>query len=105
MNLISETEEKELVRLALEARKLAYAPYSGKAGSEGERTFTAIAIAGGTVGEDPVEYAYPCGICRQVMQEFCTDDFVIYVVKNEQDYQSYTLKELLPYGFGGDAIR
>ena len=130
MNLISETEETELVRLALEARKLAYAPYSGytvgaallenasygatncaertaffKAVSEGERTFTAIAIAGGTVGEDPVEYAYPCGICRQVMQEFCTDDFVIYVVKNEQDYQSYTLKELLPYGFGGDAIR
>lgn len=52
-----------------------------------------------------MEYAYPCGICRQVMQEFCTDDFVIYVVKNEQDYQSYTLKELLPYGFGGDAIR
>ena len=76
-----------------------------KAVSEGERTFTAIAIAGGTVGENPVEYAYPCGICRQVMQEFCTDDFVIYVVKNEQDYQSYTLKELLPYGFGGDAIR
>ena len=132
MNLISEIEETELVRLALEARKLAYAPYSGytvgaallavdghrygatncaertaffKAVSEGERTFTAIAIAGGTVGEDPVEYAYPCGICRQVMQEFCTDDFVIYVVKNEQDYQSYTLKELLPYGFGGDAIR
>ena len=142
MNLISETEETELVRLALEARKLAYAPYSGytvgaallavdghrylggnienasygatncaertaffKAVSEGERTFTAIAIAGGTVGEDPVEYAYPCGICRQLMQEFCTDDFVIYVVKNEQDYQSYTLKELLPYGFGGDAIR
>ena len=32
-------------------------------------------------------------------------NFVIYVVKNEQDYQSYTLKELLPYGFGGDAIR
>lgn len=52
-----------------------------------------------------MEYAYPCGICRQVMQEFCMDDFVIYVVKNEQDYQSYTLKELLPYGFGGDAIR
>ena len=52
-----------------------------------------------------MEYAYPCGICRQVMQEFCMDDFVIYVVKNEQDYQSYTLKELLPYGFGGEAIR
>ena len=142
MNLISETEETELVRQALEARKQAYAPYSGytvgaalltvnghrylggnienasygatncaertaffKAVSEGERKFTAIAIAGGTAGEDPVEYAYPCGICRQVMQEFCRDDFVIYVVNSEQDYQRYTLKELLPYGFGGDAIR
>ena len=140
--MISETEEKALVRQALEARKLAYAPYSGytvgavlltaeghtylggnienasygatncaertaffKAVSEGEREFTAIAIAGGRDGEAPVEYAYPCGICRQVMQEFCRDDFVIYVVKSEQEYQSYTLKELLPFGFGGDAIR
>ena len=73
--------------------------------SEGEREFTAIAIAGGISGEAPVEYAYPCGICRQVMQEFCRDDFVIYVVNSEQDYQRYTLKELLPFGFGGDAIR
>ena len=142
MNLISETEETELVRQALEARKQAYAPYSGytvgaalltvnghrylggnienasygatncaertaffKAVSEGERKFTAIAIAGGTAGVDPVEYDYPCGICSQVMQEFCRDDFVIYVVKSEQDYQRYTLKELLPFGFGGDAIR
>lgn len=140
--MISETEEKMLIGQALEARKLAYAPYSGysvgaalltegghrylgsnienasygatncaertaffKAVSEGEREFTAIAIAGGKTGEAPVEYAYPCGICRQVMQEFCGDDFVIYVVKSEQDYRSYTLKELLPFGFGGDAIR
>ena len=76
-----------------------------KAVSEGYREFTAIAIAGGISGEAPVEYAYPCGICRQVMQEFCRDDFVIYVVNSEQDYQRYTLKELLPFGFGGDAIR
>ena len=140
--MIQETEEKALVSQALEARKLAYAPYSGytvgaalltadghrylggnienasygatncaertaffKAVSEGEREFTAIAIAGGISGAAPVEYAYPCGICRQVMQEFCRDDFVIYVVKSEQDYQRYTLKELLPFGFGGDAIR
>ena len=108
--MIQETEEKALVSQALEARKLAYAPYSGytvgaalltadghrylggnienasygatncaertaffKAVSEGEREFTAIAIAGGISGEAPVEYAYPCGICRQVMQEFCRD--------------------------------
>lgn len=76
-----------------------------KAVSDGVRDFAAIAIAGGKIGETPVEYAYPCGICRQVMQEFCRDDFVIYVVKSEQDYRSYTLKELLPFGFGGDAIR
>ena len=93
--MIQETEEKALVSQALEARKLAYAPYSGytvgaalltadghrylggnienatygatncaertaffKAVSEGEREFTAIAIAGGISGEAPVEYAY-----------------------------------------------
>lgn len=76
-----------------------------KAVNAGERKFAAIAIAGGKNGEDPVEYAYPCGICRQVMQEFCAPDFVIYVVKSETEYQKLTLKELLPYGFGGDAIR
>lgn len=140
--MISEKEERKLVQQALEARKCAYAPYSGysvgaallaadgkiypggnienasfgatncaertaffKAVSEGERAFSAIAIAGGKTGEDSVEYAYPCGICRQVMQEFCREDFLIYVVKNEGDYQRYTLKELLPLGFGGDAIR
>ncbi len=140
--MISDTEEKVLIQQALEARKMAYAPYSGyavgaalltadgrrylggnienasygatncaertaffKAVSDGVRDFAAIAIAGGKIGETPVEYAYPCGICRQVMQEFCRDDFVIYVVKSEQDYRSYTLKELLPFGFGGDAIR
>ena len=140
--MISEKEEKNLVKQALEARTRAYAPYSGytvgaallaadgrtfpggnienasygatncaertaffQAISEGEREFTAIAIAGGIAGELPVEYAYPCGICRQVMQEFCDENFVIYVVKSEEDYLKYTLKELLPYGFGGDAIR
>ncbi len=140
--MISDTEEKVLIQQALEARKMAYAPYSGyavgaalltadgrrylgsnienasygatncaertaffKAVSDGVRDFAAIAIAGGKIGETPVEYAYPCGICRQVMQEFCRDDFVIYVVKSERDYRSYTLKELLPFGFGGDAIR
>ena len=140
--MISEQEEKVLIQQALDARKLAYAPYSGyavgaalltadgrtylggnienasygatncaertaffKAVSEGERDFTAIAIAGGKTDEDPAEYAYPCGICRQVMQEFCREDFRIYVVKSTEDYRRYTLKELLPFGFGGDAIR
>ena len=96
-------DNKELIRQALEAREMAYAPYSGfkvgaalltkegrvykgcnienagytptncaertaffKAVSEGEREFSAIAIVGGK-GDLPTDYAYPCGVCRQVM--------------------------------------
>lgn len=71
----------------------------------GEREFLAIAIAGGMKDEEPVDYAYPCGVCRQVMKEFCGDDFLILVVKSELDYQEYTLSQLFPHGFGGAAIR
>lgn len=74
-----------------------------KAVSEGEREFCAIAIAGGRKDEME-DYAYPCGICRQVMQEFCTGDFRIIVVKSRIEYKVYTLKELLPFGFGGQSI-
>ena len=76
-----------------------------KAVSEGERDFKAIAIAGGIRGQEPTDYAYPCGICRQVMKEFCGDDFQIIVVKSSADYQVFTLAELLPYGFGGESIK
>lgn len=76
-----------------------------KAVSEGERRFSAIAIAGGMEGAEPVDYAYPCGICRQVMQEFAGEDFVVIVVKSDSDYRVHGLRELLPYGFGGDSIR
>lgn len=76
-----------------------------KAVSEGEREFKAIAIVGGIQGQAPVDYAYPCGICRQVMKEFCGDDFEIIVAKSCDDYQTFTLEELLPHGFGGEAIR
>lgn len=76
-----------------------------KAVSEGERAFAAIAIAGGMAGQKPEDYAYPCGVCRQVMKEFCSDDFQIIVVKSIEDYQIYRLDALLPYGFGGDSIR
>lgn len=76
-----------------------------KAVSEGVRDFVAIAVVGGPA-ETSVEnvfsdYAFPCGICRQVMQEFCGADFPIIVAKTMEDYQVFTLKELLPYGFGG----
>lgn len=76
-----------------------------KAVSEGKRNFTAIAIAGGMEGAAPVDYAYPCGICRQVMQEFAGETFMVLVVKSPADTREYELKELLPYGFGGESIR
>ena len=56
-------------------------------------------------GEEPKEYAYPCGICRQVIKEFVKDDFRIIVARSLTDYKEYTLSELLPFGFGGDSIK
>ncbi|MBE5865040.1 MAG: cytidine deaminase [Lachnospiraceae bacterium] len=76
-----------------------------KAVSEGHRKFDAIAIAGGMVGREPEDYAYPCGVCRQIMMEFCTGAFPVLVVKSQEDYKEYCLEELLPFGFGGASIR
>ena len=76
-----------------------------KAVSQGERNFCAIAITGGISGKQPTDYAYPCGICRQVMQEFGGPDFVIIAAKSPEDYKEFTLSELLPLGFGGESIR
>ncbi|MDE6701035.1 MAG: cytidine deaminase [Acetatifactor sp.] len=76
-----------------------------KAVSQGEQKFKAIAIAGGMEGQEPVDYAYPCGICRQVMQEFGEADFRILIVKGKADYREYTLEQLLPCGFGGNSIQ
>lgn len=67
--------------------------------SQGIRRFRAIAIVGGPAGKDPEEYAYPCGMCRQVMGEFCDDDFQIIVAKNGNDYRRFSLRELFPNGF------
>lgn len=140
--MINDETKEQLIAAALEARQMAYAPYSHfqvgaallsengriyrggnienasfgatncaertaffQAVSEGERQFKAIAVVGGKEGQAPTEYAYPCGICRQVMREFAGDDFCIYVVKGIDDYKEYTLAELLPAGFGGDSIR
>lgn len=74
-----------------------------KAVSEGEKSFTAIAIAGGAAGR-PEGYAFPCGICRQVMQEFCKKDFTVLIAKTEEEYKEYTLEEILPFGFGGETL-
>ncbi len=69
-----------------------------KAVSEGKISFSAIAICGGQDGK--IEgICPPCGVCRQVMQEFCDPDtFEVLLVKPD-GYESYTLKELLPLGF------
>ena len=76
-----------------------------KAVSEGEKDFVAIAISGGSSGEDSDSYAYPCGVCRQVMREFCDEEkFKILVVKNEKEYEEYLLRDLLPKSFGPDNL-
>lgn len=71
-----------------------------KAISEGEREFEAIAIVGGHQGE-LTTYAYPCGVCRQVMMEFChPEHFKIITAISMDNYVECTLSELLPNGFG-----
>ena len=70
-----------------------------KAVSEGVRDFTAIAIAGGKEDATELDYCPPCGVCRQVMSEFCKDDFKILLVKSETEYKEYTLTELVPERF------
>ena len=77
-----------------------------KAVSEGIKDFRAIAIVGGHKDAEELEFAYPCGVCRQVMQEFCdVETFQIIVAKSEKEYQVYQLKELLPYGFGPENLK
>lgn len=71
-----------------------------KAVSEGEREFRAICIVGGKDGV-LTEYAAPCGVCRQVMMEFCNPEtFHIILATGKEQYEIFTLKELLPLGFG-----
>ncbi|MDE6687117.1 MAG: cytidine deaminase [Lachnospiraceae bacterium] len=132
-------EEKELIRVAMQARQRAYAPYSNflvgaalltengkvyqgcnienasygatncaertavfRAVSEGETRFSAIAIVGG-MRDKELTYAYPCGICRQVLREFCEPERMwVIVARSETDYKKRTLSELLPESFGPD---
>lgn len=72
-----------------------------KAVSEGEREFSAIAIAGGAEDAEELDYCSPCGVCRQVMMEFCDPEtFQVILAKSETEYKTFTLKEVLPLGFG-----
>ena len=142
-------ENKELIKLAIEARENAYAPYSHwkvgaallttngriykgcniensaftgtscaertaffKAISEGEMEFEKIAVVGGDENLGLTGICTPCGVCRQVMSEFCDPDkFKIICAKSTDEYEEYSLRELLPnvnyvavndgYGFKG----
>ena len=134
-------DNKELIRLALEAREMSYSPYSKymvgaallakdgkvykgcnienasysptncaertaffKAVSEGERQFEAIAVVGGYKGA-PKDYAYPCGVCRQVMMEFCNPkEFRVISAVSEDEYIEETLEQMLPHGFGPSSL-
>jgi cytidine deaminase len=125
----------ELMKLAVEAREMAYAPYSQfrvgaallaksgkvykgcnvenaaysptncaertalfKAVSEGEREFLAIAIVGG-MDETIADFCAPCGVCRQVLAEFCDKDFRV-ILGNPDNIKAYTFAEILPFAFG-----
>lgn len=129
--------KSELISMALDARKRAYAPYSHhqvgaalmtkggkvytgcnienvgftpticaernaffKAVSEGEMEFSEIVVVGGPEGAENLDYFPPCGVCRQVMMEFCDyDTFRVILAKSPEEYKEYALKEMLPHSF------
>lgn len=77
-----------------------------KAVSEGERNFRAIAIVGAAEGEPIHELCPPCGVCRQVMMEFCDPrEFEIVLGTGPDAWKCYTLEQLLPLGFGPDNLK
>ncbi|MCL2840696.1 MAG: cytidine deaminase [Defluviitaleaceae bacterium] len=132
---------KQLAQTAIDAKKMAYVPYSKfrvgaalltksgktytgcnvesaaysptccaertalvKAVSEGEKEFAAIAVAGSAEGGAP-QYCYPCGVCRQFLNEFATSDMEVIVVKTADDYRVHSFDEILPHGFGPENLK
>ena len=69
-----------------------------KAISEGYKRFKCIVIVGGK-NRDFNDFCTPCGICRQVMKEFCNKDFKIILANNKYETKEFTLEQLLPEGF------
>ena len=133
-------ENNQLINLAIKAREMAYAPYSGfkvgaallaksgkvylgcnienasysptncaertaffKAVSEGEREFEKLAIVGG-LGENLSDSCPPCGVCRQVIAEFCDSDFII-VLGTPENIREYKLSDLLPMAFTPKSLK
>lgn len=77
-----------------------------KAVSDGEREFEAIAVVGGKEGEKINGLFPPCGVCRQVMMEFCNPKtFQVILGENENSWIKKTLEEILPYGFGPNNLK
>lgn len=74
-----------------------------KAVSDGVREFRKIAVVGGKNGH-VTSYFVPCGVCRQVMSEFCGDDFLVIIAKSKDDYLCKTLNDLLPCRFSPQYI-
>ena len=68
-----------------------------KAVYDGHRDFKAIAVCGGKDGVIEGQFP-PCGVCRQVMREFCEDDFILYLV-DKDGFETVTLKDILPHSF------
>ena len=130
---------RKLMESAVEARKNAYAPYSGyrvgaallaedgrifvgcnvenaayspticaercavcKAVSEGVTRFTAIAVVGGR-GEEPSDTCTPCGVCRQVLVEFCAPELTV-LTGTPEHFTTHTLADLLPLSFGAGEL-
>ena len=71
-----------------------------KAISQGQRTFTALAVYGHPQDKPARSLTAPCGACRQMLAEFCTAEFPVILVKSETEYRTVSLGELLPYAFG-----
>lgn len=71
---------------------------------QGERDFEAIAVVGGREGKPVSDLCAPCGVCRQVMREFCKNNFKIYLSKGDGEVLTYTLSDLLPLSFSKDDL-
>ena len=65
---------------------------------DGHRNFSKIAVVGGRNGVLS-DFTYPCGVCRQIMREFCRDDFVVHMAGANGQIKSRTLAQLLPDSF------
>ena len=72
-----------------------------KAVYDGQRDFEAIAVAGGRAGEEVTGLFPPCGVCRQVLREFCGLELKLYMAKENGEFETRTLGEMLPLSFSG----